>query len=90
MEWKQTESKQMPNLIDATSCPGKVYVRSDVKEETRDEGTMYVFKEALMTQEEYQGYSGERVEKTGTGDNQAIIMGALADIADMLLAMQEG
>ena len=88
MEWKQTESRQSPNLIDATSCPGKLYVRTDIREETREEGTMYVYKEALMTQEEYQNYSGERAEKTGTGDNQEIIMGALAEIAEMLLSMQ--
>ncbi len=88
MEWKRAESKQNPDLVDATSSPGMVYVRKDIREETREEGIMYAYQEALMTPEEYQGYSGERAEKAGTGDNQTIIMSALADIVDMLMEMQ--
>lgn len=90
MEWKQVESKQSPALVDATSCPGKVYVRKDIREESRDEGTMFTYLEALMTPEEYQSYSGQRIEATGTNDNQTVIMAALADIADMILDMQMG
>ena len=90
MEWKQVESKQSPALVDATSCPGKVYVRKDIREESRDEGTMFTYLEALMTPEEYQSYSGQRIEATGTNDNQTVIMAALADIADMILYMQMG
>lgn len=90
MEWKQAESKQSPALVDATSCPGKVYVRKDIREESRDEGTMFTYLEALMTPEEYQSYSGQRIEATGTNDNQTVIMAALADIADMILDMQMG
>ena len=90
MEWKQAESKQSPALVDATSCPGKVYVRKDIREESRDEGTMFTYLEALMTPEEYQSYSGQRIEATGTNDNQTVIMAALADIADMILDMQIG
>ena len=90
MEWKQAESKQSPALVDATSCPGKVYVRKDIREESRDEGTMFTYLEALMTPEEYQSYSGQKIEGTGTNDNQTVIMSALADIADMILDMQMG
>lgn len=90
MEWKQVESKQSPALVDATSCPGKVYVRKDIREESRDEGTMFTYLEALMTPEEYQSYSGQRIEATGSNDNQTVIMAALADIADMILDMQMG
>ena len=90
MEWKQVESKQSTALVDATSCPGKVYVRKDIREESRDEGTMFTYLEALMTPEEYQSYSGQRIEATGTNDNQTVIMAALADIADMILDMQMG
>ena len=90
MEWKQAESKQSPELVDATSCPGKVYVRKDIREESRDEGTMFTYLEALMTPEEYQSYSGQRIEATGTNDNQTVIMAALADIADMILDLQMG
>lgn len=90
MEWKNVESKQSPELVDATSCPGKVYVRKDVKEITHDEESYYEYQEALMTQEEYQSYSGQRIEATGTNDNQTVIMAALADIADMILDMQIG
>ena len=90
MEWKQVESKQPPALVDATSCPGKVYVRKDIREESRDEGTMFTYLEALMTPEEYQSYSGQRIEATGTNDNQTVIMAALADIADMILNLQMG
>lgn len=90
MEWKQVESKQSPALVDATSCPGKVYVRKDIREESRDEGTMFTYLEALMTPEEYQSYSGQRIEATGTNDNQTVIMAALADIADMILDLQMG
>lgn len=90
MEWKQVESKQSPALMDATSCPGKVYVRKDIREESRDEGTMFTYLEALMTPEEYQSYSGQRIEATGTNDNQTVIMAALADIADMILDLQMG
>ena len=90
MEWKQAESKQSPALVDATSCPGKVYVRKDIREESRDEGAMFTYLEALMTPEEYQSYSGQRIEATGTNDNQTVIMAALADIADMILDMQIG
>ncbi|MBP3898205.1 MAG: hypothetical protein J6D57_10320 [Mogibacterium sp.] len=90
MEWKQAESKQSPALVDATSCPGKVYVRKDIREESRDEGTMFTYLEALMTPEEYQSYSGQRIEATGTNDNQTVIMAALADIADMILDLQMG
>lgn len=90
MEWKQAESKQSTELVDATSCPGKVYVRKDIREESRDEGTMFTYLEALMTPEEYQSYSGQRIEATGTNDNQTVIMAALADIADMILDLQMG
>ena len=90
MEWKQVESKQPQALVDATSCPGKVYVRKDIREESRDKGTMFTYLEALMTPEEYQSYSGQRIEATGTNDNQTVIMAALADIADMILDMQMG
>ena len=90
MEWKQAESKQSPELVDATSCPGKVYVRKDIREESRDEGTMFTYLEVLMTPEEYQSYSGQRIEATGTNDNQTVIMAALADIADMILDLQMG
>ena len=90
MEWKQVESKQPPALVDATLCPGKVYVRKDIREESRDEGTMFTYLEALMTPEEYQSYSGQRIEATGTNDNQTVIMAALADIADMILNLQMG
>lgn len=90
MEWKHVESKQSPELVDATSCPGKVYVRKDVKEITHDEESYYECQEALMTQEEYQSYSGQKIEGTGTNDNQTVIMSALADIADMILDMQMG
>lgn len=90
MEWKQAESKQSPALVDATSCPGKVYVRKDIREESRDEGSMFTYLEALMTPEEYQSYSGQRIEATGTNDNQTVIMAALADIADMILDLQMG
>ena len=88
MEWKNVESKQSPELVDATSCPGKVYVRKDVKEITHDEESYYEYKEALMTQEEYQSYSGQKIEGTGTNDNQTVIMSALADIAEMIMEMQ--
>ena len=88
MEWKQAESKQSPALVDATSCPGKVYVRKDVKEITHDEESYYEYQEALMTQEEYQSYSGQKIEGTGTNDNQTVIMSALADIAEMIMEMQ--
>ena len=88
MEWKQAESKQSPALVDATSCPGKVYVRKDIREESRDEGTMFTYLEALMTPEEYQSYSGQKIEGAGTNDNQTVIMSALADIAEMIMEMQ--
>ena len=87
MEWKQAESRQYPELVDATSCPGKVYVRTNVKEVTHDEETYYSYQEALMSQEEYQSYSGQKIEGTGTNDNQTVIMSALADIAEMLMDM---
>ena len=93
MEWKQVEAKQSPDLVDATSCPGKVYVRKDIWQETRkeesgEESIMYTYQEALMTTKEYESYSGERAEKAGTNDNQTIIMSALADIVDMLMEIQ--
>lgn len=88
MEWKQAESKKHPELVDATSCPGKIYVRKDVKEVTHDEETYYSYQEALMSQEEYQSYSGQKIEGTGTNDNQTVIMSALADIAEMLMDIQ--
>lgn len=88
MEWKHVESKQSPELVDATSCPGKVYVRKDVKEITRDGETYYEYQEALMSQEEYQSYSGQKIEGTGTNDNQTVIMSALADMAEMIMDLQ--
>ena len=88
MEWKNVESKQSPELVDATSCPGKVYVRKDVKEITHNEESYYEYQEALMTQEEYQSYSRQKIEGAGTNDNQTVIMSALADIAEMIMEMQ--
>lgn len=92
MKWKHVESKQSPELVDATSCPGKIYVRKGIREETREldgeTGTMFVYQEALMSPDEYQSYSGQKIESTGTTNNQEVIMGALADIVDMLLDMQ--
>lgn len=49
---------------------------------------MFVYQEALMSQEEYQSYSGQRIETTGTSNNQTIIMEALADIAEMIMDLQ--
>lgn len=88
MEWKHVESKQSPELVDAVSCPGKVYARKDVKEITHDGESYYEYQEALMTQEEYQSYSGQKIEGTGTNDNQTVIMSALADIAEIIMEMQ--
>ena len=88
MKWKQVEAKQPPVVVDATSCPGKIYVRKGIREETREEGTMFVYQEALLSPEEYQSYSGQRIEETGTNNNQEIIMAALADIVDMILDSQ--
>lgn len=67
-------------------------MRKDIRQETRTEDMgdttiMYTYQEALMTSREYESYSGERAEKTGTNDNQTIIMSALADIVDMLMEM---
>ena len=59
MEWNQAESRQYPELVDATSCPGKVYVRTNVKEVTHDEEAYYSYQEALMSKEGYQSYSGQ-------------------------------
>lgn len=87
MDWYYAESATSPQLVDATSCPGKYYVRKDIREEEREDGTMYTYQEALLTPEEYQSYSGQRIEGTGTNDNQTIIMSALADIAEMILDM---
>ena len=88
MEWKHVESKQSPELVDATSCPGKIYVRKGIREEAREEGSMFVYQEALMSPEEYQSYSGQRIEGTGTTNNQQVIMKALADIVDLILDLQ--
>lgn len=89
MEWKHVESKQSPELVDATSCPGKVYVRKDVKGITHDEESYYEYQEALMTQEEYQSYSGQKIEGTGTNDNQTVIMSAMADMAEMIMDLAQ-
>lgn len=88
--WKTVESKERPELVDATSCKGMYYVRKNITKEKRDDDYMYVYEEALMTSVEYDSYSGQKIANAGTNGNQAIIMEALADIADLVSQLAEG
>lgn len=63
-------------------------MRKDITEKTDDDGTVYSYSEALMTENEYQNYFGQLLSQAGTNDNQTIIMSAMADITDMILSMQ--
>lgn len=57
----QSESAEYPKLVDTESSPAIVYVRTGVKERTRDDEddsqqTYYTYTETQYTREEYERY----------------------------------
>ena len=55
----QSESAEYPKLVDTESSPAIVYVRTDIKEHTREDEvgnrqTYYTYTETQYTREEYE------------------------------------
>ena len=53
MKILKSESATMPLLIDTESSKTKVYVRSNIVEEVREDCTMFVYDEIQYTKEEF-------------------------------------
>ena len=74
LNWRNSESFNKPEAIDSTSSPNGVYVRRFITEVTTEDGeTKYTYKEAFLTQEEYNQYQlmntiAEQVLKEDTSD----------------------
>ena len=90
--YKYSESTVKQEAIESNA--GTVYLRKDFAEEDRtmmgnSTAHFYTYKEAKLTQEEYEEYSRDLVVKnamnsTNTPENQASIMAAIADLYDMV------
>lgn len=66
--YRKAESNTRPLDIEVTSSSKYVYIRRNINEETRqeDEGkpyTMYVYEEALLTKDDWEGYKNELLYK---------------------------
>ena len=68
--------EQRPPEIDFNGCPGKVYVRKNIRQETvkvgEDEITEWVCETALMTYEEFASYSQAEIIKKQLQMDEAI------------------
>ena len=53
MKIVKSESTVSPQIIDTTSSKTKVYVRSNIVEEVREDCTMFVYDEIQYTNEEW-------------------------------------
>ena len=49
----KSESTVSPQIIDTTSSKTKVYVRSNITEEVREDCTMFIYDEIQYTKEEW-------------------------------------
>lgn len=56
LNWYDTESAVMPEIVDGTSSPSTVYLRKDITEVTKEDETFYQYKEAKLTPIEYEQY----------------------------------
>ena len=56
LNWYDTESAVMPEIVDETSSPSTVYLRKDITEVTKEDETFYQYKEAKLTPIEYRQY----------------------------------
>lgn len=65
LNYKKVQSTKKPDLIDDTSSKTSVYIRKNITEkitkdeETGEASTLYEYKEAKLTKEEYQTYLAE-------------------------------
>lgn len=61
INYRQSESKVAPEVVDTTTSPNGVYLRKDIQEVERAVGEdverYYVYQEAFLTNEEYAIYS---------------------------------
>lgn len=56
LNWYDTESAVMPEIVDETSSPSTVYLRKDITEVTKEDEIFYQYKEAKLTPIEYEQY----------------------------------
>lgn len=89
-EWYQAESIDKPTEWDTTSSPTVVYQHKDITKQTRknienEEGyTVYVYKERVMSQEEYISIQAELESPT-----TKMMMQTLSSIEMNMAIMQE-
>ena len=62
INWKQAESREIPQEIDKTSAKDGVYIRQNIVEDVRldndgNEFVMYCYDEAFLTNADYEQYT---------------------------------
>lgn len=83
MEWKHSESRELPAQLDETSSQKYTYVRKNIEEETREDMdgttyTMYVYEELAVPKADWLMFS-----------NLTDSEGRLNDVEDALVELAE-
>ena len=93
--WRNAEGTQQekPKELDTTLSPHAVYVRKNIKQETKEQTDgntvkVWTYKEAILTPKEYEQYQKELAECESMAqqelvDSNLVVMGAIADSTEM-------
>lgn len=60
VDYKKVQGCNRPEEIDTLSSKGYVYLRKDISEVETENGTMYEYNEAYLTEAEYKEYLAEQ------------------------------
>lgn len=82
LNWYDTESAVMPEIVDETSSPSTVYLRKDITEVTKEDETFYQYKEAKLTPIEYEQYLANVVIEKNESDIFYIAMMSDIDLEE--------
>ena len=99
--WRNAEGTQQekPKELDTTLSPHAVYVRKNIKQETKEQTDgntvkVWTYKEAILTPKEYEQYKKELAECESMAqqelvDSNLVVMGAIADSTEMQITGEE-
>lgn len=93
LDYKYAESMVEPSEIEF--CKNTVYIRKNILQKKRTHSdetiTVWVYREAVLTREEFEEYSKLiETKKAFNDENQIIIMEAIADLYDVISSIQGG
>ena len=99
--WRNAEGTQQekPKELDTTLSLHAVYVRKNIKQETKEQTDgntvkVWTYKEAILTPKEYEQYQKELAECESMAqqelvDSNLVVMGAIADSTEMQITGEE-